>query len=139
MNRVPLLLGRPVLPLTLAAIGLAACALGSPGPTWTFGAPAPAAAVAIDGYVLGPQRVLTGDRFHRLEATARAAWASKHPHLQLSGFEVREAGGPSQPASGAAGAGSEEYLVAVTVARGKRHVVTVRCDRSTFPAMGSCS
>jgi hypothetical protein len=141
MNRVPSTLGSHVLPLVLLAASLAACATGSAGPTWTFGAPGPAPSGigSIDGYVLGPQRVLTGDQFHRLEATARTLWRSKHPDLQLAGFEVRAAASPAQAASAGTTTSSDEYLVVVSVARGRRHVVVVRCDRSTFPAPGSCS
>jgi hypothetical protein len=138
MNRVRAPLGRLPL-LALLAASAAACASGPAGPAWTFGARAAVSVDTIDGYTLGPARTLDVEQFHRLEATARALWREKHPNETLSGFEVRMPAGAAPTATNATPAGPDDYLVVVTAAGGKQHVIALHCNPLTFPAPGSCS
>ena len=95
-------------------------------------------AETLDGYTLGPAPRLSGDQFHRLEATARDLWRSGHPNEVLSGFEVRTAAAP--PATELIGSPiGDAYILVVTVAGGARHALAIHCDPATFPAPGSCS
>jgi type IV pilus biogenesis protein CpaD/CtpE len=123
--------------LISALAALAGCATTTP--TFTVSATPAASATAsiavgetIDGYVLGPERNLTGDQFHRLEATSRDHWAAVHPGEILSGFVVRSLAGTATDTP-------NDFLMVVTVVGGERHVVALHCDVSTFPAEGSCA
>ena len=123
--------------LGLSALAVSACDV-LPGSSSTGDAMPPLATFeTIDGYALGPLRVLPGAAFHRLETDARATWLASHPGDILSAFELRS---PAERADVAtAPADVLEFLMVVTVVGGERHVVALRCDPVTFPARTSCS
>ena len=121
----------------LSALSVVACDV-LPGSSTTGEAIPPIATFeTIDGYELGPLRMLSGAAFHRLESDARATWLASHPDDILSGFELRSPAVRADVAT--APADVLEFLMVVTVVGGERHVVALRCDPVTFPAKTSCS
>jgi hypothetical protein len=120
-------------PFLVAACGLVPAAATPVAPA---GEPV---AETIEGFALAGARALTGDQFHRLEATARDEWQAAHPNEALSAFEVRASDASADP-SGTPPNGPDDYLVMITVAgTHERHVLRIHCDPATFPAIGSCS
>jgi hypothetical protein len=123
--------------LGLSVLAVSACGVLPGSSSAAEAVPTTAIFETVDGYALGPLRMVSGAAFHRLESDARATWLASHPDDTLSGFELRSRAASADFAT--APADVLEFLMVVTVVGGERHVVALRCDPVTFPAKTSCS
>jgi len=114
-----------VLPLALA---VTACA-----PTAT-----PAAAM-IDGYAIGAARSVSGDEFHRLEATARDVVRTTWPGKPMTSIQLASAGTLADGSIQTGTEGPFTFLVVIDVNGAGRHAFVLECDEATFPAPDSCA
>ena len=103
------------------------------------GATATPPSQAIDGFAIGPARAVSGDEFHRLEATARDLVRSAWPGSVLTGIQLVSAG---TLADGTVQAGTEgpfTFLVVIDVTGEDLHALVLECDDATFPQAHSCA
>ncbi len=113
--------------LTLA-LAVAACGSTATPPSQT-----------IDGFAIGPARTVSGDEFHRLEATARDLVRAAWPGSVLTGIQLVSAG---TLADGSVQAGTEgplTFLLVIDLTGEGRHALVLECDDATFPQPDSCA
>lgn len=103
------------------------------------GSTATPASQTIDGFAIGPARAVSGDEFHRLEATARDVVRSAWPGSVLTGIQLVSAGTLVDGSVQAGTEGPFTFLVVIDVTGEDRHALVLECDDATFPQPDSCA
>ena len=93
----------------------------------------------IDGFALGPPRMVSGPEFHRLEVTARTVSASAWPARQAVSFYLYGAGTLPDGTIQREAEGPFRFLMVVGLVGGERHAMVLECDVQIFPEPDSCA